>query len=63
MRGNERKPSGLMPNRLNAPLTPEERLAEHYADRPARLLELAAETKNRALYGIARDMLRKSRST
>ncbi|MHB1368679.1 MAG: hypothetical protein ACYCW7_00535, partial [Pseudomonadaceae bacterium] len=40
--------------RLQAPLTPDERPAEQYLDRPARLLELAAETRNRALYQIAR---------
>jgi len=58
-----KKQTGLLPNRLHAPLTREERMAEYYMDQPARLLELAAETKNRALYGIARDLLRKGRST
>ncbi|QLQ01742.1 MAG: hypothetical protein HZY77_01515 [Thiobacillus sp.] len=53
------KTAQLIPNRLGAKLTPEERLAERYIDQPARLLELAAETRNRALYQVARDMLRK----
>lgn len=55
------KAGRLLPNRLQAPLTPDERLAEQYLDRPARLLELAAETRNRALYQIARGMLRRER--
>lgn len=55
------KAGHLLPNRLQAPLTPDERLAEQYLDRPARLLELAAETRNRALYQIARGMLRRER--
>lgn len=50
----------IFPNRLQAPLTAEERLAEQYLDRPARLLELASETRNRALYQIARDVLRRA---
>lgn len=48
----------LIPNRLHAPLTADERLAEQYVDQPARLLELATETRNRALYWIARELLR-----
>lgn len=55
------KAGRLMPNRLGARLTPEERLAEQYLDRPARLLEVAAATRNRALYQLARDMLRRKR--
>lgn len=49
----------LLPNRLHAPLTDDERLAEQYLDRPAHLLELAQETRNRALYWIARELLRR----
>lgn len=55
------KAGSIIPNRLGAKLTPEERMAERYLDRPARLLELAAETRNRALYQVARDLLRKPR--
>lgn len=51
----------MIPNRLGAKLTPEEHMAERYLDQPARLLELAAETRNRALYQVARDLLRKSK--
>lgn len=47
----------LLPNRLQTPLTAEERLAEQYHDQPARLMDLAAATGNRALYWIARDLL------
>lgn len=53
------KAGALLPNRLHAPLTDDERLAEQYLDRPARLLELAQETRNRALYWIARELLRR----
>jgi len=53
------KSARVIPNRLHAPLTDDERLAEQYLDRPARLLELATETRNRALYWIARELLRK----
>lgn len=49
----------LMPNRTHAPLTADERFAERFRDQPSRLLDLATETGNRALYWIARDMLRK----
>lgn len=47
----------LIPNRLQAALTTEERLAEQYHDQPARLMDLAAATGNRTLYWIARDLL------
>lgn len=47
------------PNRLAAPLTPDERLAEHYAARPWALMELAKATGNKALKGLAHEMLRK----
>lgn len=50
-----------MPNRLQAPLTADERLAEQYLDRPERLLEIAAETGNRAMYWSARELLRRKR--
>jgi len=53
------KSGALLPNRLHAPLTDDERLAEQYLDRPARLLELAQETRNRTLYWIARELLRR----
>ena len=55
------KAGRMIPNRLGAKLTPEEHMAERYLDQPARLLELAAETRNRALYQVARDLLRKSK--
>lgn len=55
------KAGRIIPKRLGAKLTPEERMAERYLDQPARLLELAAETRNRALYQVARDLLRKPR--
>jgi hypothetical protein len=48
----------LMPNRLHAPLTPEERIAETFSDCPERLLDLAAATGNTALYWSARELLR-----
>lgn len=44
----------MMPNRLQAPLTPDEALGEQYSDRPGHLREIAMETGNRALAGIAR---------
>lgn len=49
-----------IPNRW-VPLTPDERLAEQYANQPARLLDLAAATGNRALYAIALDLARKEK--
>jgi len=42
-----------IPNRLEAPLTNEERLAERYIKEPHRLIEFARETGNRALYRLA----------
>lgn len=48
----------LIPNRLRTPLTPEERLAEEFSDHPARLMEMATETGNRALYWSVRELLR-----
>lgn len=42
-----------IPNRLRVPLTADEQLAEHYTDNPRRLIELARETGNRALYRLA----------
>ncbi len=53
----------MLPNRLQTPLTAEERLAEQYHDHPARLMDLAAATGNRTLYWIARDLLRKEGKT
>lgn len=44
----------MMPNRLRAPLTPDEALGEQYSDRPQFLREIAEETGNRGLMGIAR---------
>lgn len=44
----------MMPNRLRAPLTPDEALGEQYSDRPQFLREIAYETGNRGLMGIAR---------
>ena len=44
----------MMPNRLQAPLTPDEALGEQYSDRPQFLRETAEETGNRGLMGIAR---------
>jgi len=52
-------PASALPNRHRAPLTADERLAERYLQRPELLLDLAAATGNRGLYGIARDLLRK----
>ena len=43
----------MMPNRLRAPLTADEALGEQYSDRPNFLREIALETGNRALVGIA----------
>lgn len=43
----------IIPNRLACPLSTDERLAEHYIDNPRRLVELARETGNRALYQLA----------
>lgn len=43
----------MMPNRLRAPLTPDEALGEQYSDQPGFLREIALETGNRALVGIA----------
>lgn len=43
----------LLPNRLRAPLTPDEALGEQYSVRPGYLREIALETGNRALVGIA----------
>lgn len=53
------KTGALLPNRYHAPLSHEERMAEQFVDHPAKLLELAQETGNRALYWIARELLRK----
>lgn len=47
----------LLPNRLRAPLAADERLAEEYLDRPAELLEVAEITRNRALRGLALELL------
>ena len=44
----------MMPNRLRAPLTPDEALGEQYSDRLGFLREIAMETGNRSLAGIAR---------
>lgn len=44
----------MMPNCLQAPLTPDEALGEQYSDRLGFLREIAMETGNRALAGIAR---------
>lgn len=44
----------MMPNRLLSPLPPDEALGEQYIDRPGRLREIAMETGNRPLAGIAR---------
>ena len=44
----------MMPNRLQAPLTPDEAFGEQYSDRPGPLREIAMETGNRSLAGIAR---------
>ena len=46
----------MMPNRLGAPLTPDEALGEQYGKRLGFLREIAMETGNRALAGIARAM-------
>ncbi len=46
----------MMPNRLRAPLTPDETLGEQYSNRLGFLREIAMETVNRALAGIARAM-------
>jgi hypothetical protein len=47
----------LLPNRLRAPLTHDERVAEDYLDRPVALLKLATATHNRALRGLALELL------
>jgi len=44
----------MMPDRLRAPLTLDEALGEQYSDRPQFLREIAEETGNRGLVGIAR---------
>ena len=44
----------MMPNRLQAPFTPDEAFGKQYSDRPGHLREIAMETGNRALAGIAR---------
>lgn len=51
----------LLPNRRAAPLTDDERLAEAYADRPARLIELAEATGNKGLRAVALGMLKEGR--
>lgn len=51
----------MIPNRTLAPLTPDEALAECYADLQ-RLRELAQETGNRALLGIAYALQREKRA-
>lgn len=43
----------ILPNRLNAPLTRDEQLAEHYMESPGRLIELAQATGNKALMAVA----------
>lgn len=48
----------MLPSRLQAPLSAEERLAEQFHDQPARLMDLAAATGNQTLYWIARELLR-----
>lgn len=44
----------MMPNRLRAPLSHDEALGEQYSNRLGFLREIAMETGNRALAGIAR---------
>lgn len=51
----------LLPNRHDAPLMPDERVAEQYLDQPARLMELAEATGNRALRAVALGLLRRDR--
>lgn len=51
----------MMPNRLRAPLTPDEALGEQYSDRPNFLREIAWETGNRALVGIAQAISKEKR--
>lgn len=51
----------LLPNRRAVPLTDDERLAEAYADRPARLIELAEATGNKGLRAVALGMLKEGR--
>lgn len=46
-----------IPNRISHPLTDDERLAEQYIGRPHALLELAKETGNRTLIGLARELM------
>ncbi|HQV14234.1 MAG TPA: hypothetical protein PK620_04900, partial [Denitromonas sp.] len=49
----------ILPNRLQAPLTRDEQLAEQYIDQPSRLLELAELTGNRGLRAVAFGMVRR----
>jgi hypothetical protein len=49
----------IFPNQHRTPLTPDERLAQLYQDKPRRLLELAQASGNKALAAIARNMPRK----
>ena len=51
----------IIPNRLCVPLTTDERLAENYIENPRRLIELARETGNRALYRLAIELLAQKR--
>lgn len=46
-----------IPNRIRAPMTRDERMADEFADRPGRLLDLAEATGNRGLKSIALGLL------
>lgn len=50
-----------IPGQARLPLSNDERVAQDYSDRPARLLQLAEATGNRSLKNIALAMLRESR--
>ncbi len=45
-----------LPAHLRPPLRPDEKLAQEYADRPGRLIELAEMTGNRALRALGLQM-------
>ena len=46
-----------LPNQQRAPLTPTERIAQQYQDRPRRLLDLAQVTGNKTMVSLALGML------
>lgn len=53
----------FLPGRHRAPLTPDEEVAERYADRTGWLFEIAQETGNRSLRALALSMKAEAKAT